>query len=434
MSDVFATRRARVLSALGADGALVVAASPELVIGADTEVRYVASSDLYYLTGYTEPEAVLVLCPSADSACTMFVRPRDPDRELWTGVRGGVEVAREKFGADAAHSVGELAAALPKLLSGASRVHAALDTGRPAVDAALRSALVHARRARPRHGRGVHTVIEPAVLLGPMRLRKDATELAALRRAADMSVQSFDDAARGLRDATHEYHVEAAIEYGFRRRGASGPAFPTIAAAGANATVLHYTTNDAPLRPGDLILVDAGARADMYCADITRTYPVSGRYSAEQRALYDVVQEAHDAAVAAIEPGRAVSGLEEAALHVLVRGMVDLGLLAGDVDGLIESKAYRAYFPHRVSHWLGLDVHDTGDYEAGDSPVQLEEGMVLTVEPGLYVPAADGSAPAALRGIGIRLENDVAVAAGGADVLTGALPLRAEEVEAQLRG
>ena len=430
VSDHFAGRRSRVSSALGADGALIIAAAPELYVGTDTDVRYVPSADLYYLTGYTEPEAVLVLCPSADHEFTMFVRPRDPERERWTGVRGGVEAARAAFGADDAHALAELSARLPALLAGASTAYARFDTGRPEVAAALREVLAHARRNRPRAGRGVHTVADPQVLLGPMRMRKDAVEIDAIRKAADITVGSFADTARVLGSARHEYEVEAALEYAFRRRGASGPAFPTIAAAGANATVLHYTANDAALSSGDVLLIDAGARAHMYCADVTRTFPLGGRFAPAQRAIYDIVLAAHAAAIACIAVGRTTGDLDDAALRVLVRGMVDLQLLAGAVDDIIEKREYRRYLPHRVSHWLGLDVHDAGDYMTAGGPVVFEEGMVLTVEPGLYIPLEDTDSPAHLRGIGIRLEDDVLVTPAGADILTGGLAIRVEDVEA----
>ncbi|MGH7448288.1 MAG: M24B family metallopeptidase, partial [Longimicrobiales bacterium] len=323
----------------------------------------------------------------------------------------------------------ELAARLPDLVAGAAAAFADTDTGRTEVDVALRGMLAHARRTRPRTGRGVHTITDPHVLLAPMRLRKDATELAALRAAADITTQAFEDAARVLANAKHEYEIEAAIEHGFRRRGAMGPAFPTIAAGGANATVLHYTSNAARLRSGELVLVDAGARAHMYCADVTRTWPLSGRFTPEQRALYDVVLAAHDAAIAGIAPGGGAAESDDAAVRVLTQGMVDLRLLAGGVDDIIEKREYRRYFPHRASHWLGLDVHDAGDYSVGGSPVLLADGMVMTVEPGLYIPLDDTSAPPHLRGIGVRLEDDVLVTATGAEVLTGALPIRPDEVE-----
>lgn len=431
---MFAARRSRVLDALGSDGALILAAAPELVAGADTDIRYLPAADLYYLTGYIEPEAVLVLCPSAEPPFTMFVRPRDPESEQWTGVRGGVDAARDAFSADAAHPVAELAALLPGLTAHASHVYAALESGRRDVDAALRSTLNAARRARPRSGRGVHTVTDPHVLLGPMRLRKDSVELDAIRAATDITVRAFEDVARGIGRASHEYVVEAMVEYGFRSRGAMGPAFPTIAACGAAATVLHYTSNAAPLRGGELLLLDAGARAHMYCADVTRTFPVSGTFTAAQRSVYDIVLAAHDAAVACIAAGRNVADPEDAALRVLVQGMLDLRLLSGTTDEIIGQRTYRRWFPHRMSHWLGLDVHDAGDYATGDAPVRLESGMVLTVEPGIYIAADDDQAPEGLRGIGIRLEDDVLVTQSGAAVLTGALPIQAEDVERLMAG
>jgi Xaa-Pro aminopeptidase len=435
MSDVFAQRRTRVLSALGEDGALILAASPELRVGADTDVRYVPAADLFYLTGYTEPEAVLVLCPSAEQGFTLFVRPRDAERELWTGTRGGVESAGAAFGAEAAHPIAELPARLPALLAGASTLYVPLDSGRADLDAAIRTTLAHARLSRPRSGPGAHTITEPYVLLAPMRVRKDATELRAMRLAADITVRSFEDAARVLRTAAHEYVVEAAVEHGFRSRGAAGPAFPTIAAAGHNATVLHYTANDAPLAAGSLLLLDAGARAWMYCSDITRTFPVSGKFSPEQRAVYDIVLAAHDAVIACATPGRTTADLDDAALRVLAQGMVDLRLLRGSVDAIIEQREYRRYFPHRVSHWLGLDVHDVGDYALAGVPVALEPGMVLTVEPGLYMAGDDDDAAAAwLHGLGVRLEDVVLVTEGPPEVLTGALPIRPGEVEALAGG
>lgn len=421
------------LAALDGD-ALIVPAAPELFIGGDTDVRYVPAADLYYLTGYIEPQAVLVLCASAEHAFTLFVRPRDAERELWTGVRGGVDAARDRFGADAAYPLSDLQARLPKLLENAERVFAPLDAGRREVDEALRHALAQAGRSRQRTGRGIHTVTDPSALLAPMRVRKDATEVAAIRAAADITISAFDDVARGLTSLGHEYEVEAGIEYGFRRRGAHGPAFPTIAASGANATVLHYTANEAALHAGDLLLVDAGARARMYCADITRTWPVGGRFTAEQRAVYDAVVAAHDTFIDRIGPGRSLGDAEDAALRVLIQGMIDLHLLAGAIDDIVEKRDYRRYFPHRMSHWLGLEVHDTGSYAVNGQPVDLEEGMVLTVEPGLYIPAGDTTAPAALRGMGVRLEDDVLVTGDGADVLTSGLPLRAADVEARLGG
>jgi len=432
-ADNFAARRARVLERLGPDGALLLAAGPELRIGHDGELRYLPSAELYYLTGYTEPEAVLVLCPSAEQPFTLFVRPRDPAREQWSGGRGGVEAARERFGADAAFDVAELATRLPRLVAKALTLFAPLDSGRAGVDEAVRTAMTDGRRQRARSGRGASALGDPHALLGPLRVRKDEPELALMREAARISVESFRDAARMIARAAGEWEVEAALEHGFRRRGAMGPAFASIVAGGANATVLHYVANDAPLQRDSLLLLDAGARHDMYCADISRTFPVSGTFTPQQRAVYDVVLAAHAAACSAVGPGRRADELEHAAQRILVEGMKELKLLRGGVDELMEQRAWRRYYPHRTSHWLGLDVHDPADYvDAAGRAVALEPGMVLTIEPGLYVPAADEDAPAALRGIGIRLEDDLLVTEHGFEVLTAGLPLAAADVEALL--
>ncbi|HSJ10972.1 MAG TPA: aminopeptidase P family protein [Longimicrobiales bacterium] len=428
---VYASRRARVLERLGPDGALLLAAAPELRSGYDGELRYLPAADFYYLTGYVEPEAVLVLCPSAEQPFTLFVRPRDADRERWSGARGGEEAARERYGADAAFDIAELVNRLPSLVGKALTLFAPIESGRAEVDAAVSAAVSAGRRARARTGRGAGALADPHALLAPLRVRKDEHELALMRQAARITVEGFADAARAVRGATGEWQVEAALEHGFRSRGAMGPAFPSIVAGGANATVLHYVSNAAPLVPGSLLLVDAGARADMYCADVSRTLPVDGRFTPEQRDLYEVVRAAHGAALACVQPGRAADELENAALRVLVDGMRDLGLLSGDTDTLLEQRAYRRYYPHRTSHWLGLDVHDPADYvDAAGTALGLEAGMVLTIEPGLYLPADDEDAPAALRGTGIRLEDDVLVTPIGHEVLTAALPLAPDDVEA----
>jgi Xaa-Pro aminopeptidase len=431
---VYAQRRQRVLELLGeAQGALLIAAAPELRVGTDGELRYMPDADLYYLTGYTEPDAVLVLCPSADAPFTLFVRDRDPERERWNGVRGGVAGALELLAADAAYPVAELGDRLVKLVEGANRLYAPLQSGRPDFDAAVLNVLAAARRARVRTGRGAHTVTDPRRLLAPLRLRKDEHEIALMREAARITVDAFETAAGVLPTAHGEWQIEAAVEHAFRREGALGPAFPSIVAAGANATVLHYTSNSATLAPRDMLLMDAGARYRMYCADITRSWPVGGSFSGAQREVYDVVLQAHAAAVAAIAPGRPASDVHDAALHVLVDGMIALGLVAGSRDEVLEGGSWRSYFPHRTSHWLGLDVHDVGDHVNDDgTPVALEPGMVLTVEPGLYIPADDESAPASLRGLGIRLEDDVLVTAGSVEVLTARLAIRPDDVEALL--
>lgn len=427
MSDVFAQRRATVLERLGETGALVLAAAPELIVGRDTELRYVVDAELFYLTGYTEPEAILVLNPSNQAApFTMFVRPRHAERELWTGRRGGVEAARERFGADVALPIAELSEELPPLLASIDTVYARLGAGRPELDGLIQRTLAVARSSRPRTGRGPHTLSDPGELLDPMRLIKLEDELAALREAARISCDAYIDTLTQVRPEIGEWQVEAAVEHGFRARGAAGPAFPTIAAAGANATVLHYVENCATMHAGDLLLLDAGARYDMYCADITRTVPVTGKFTAEQRDLYDIVLAAHDAAIFESRPGATVDAVHAAARRVLAEGLIGLGLLTGSVDAALEDEqGLRRFYPHRTSHWLGLDVHDVGAYATRAGAVALVPGMVMTIEPGLYM--AD-------RGIGIRIEDDVVITNDGCEVMTARVPTSAAELESLMRG
>lgn len=436
MPHDFAARRDRVLDAIGPSSALVLGATPEIRVGLDTELKYVVDTDVWYLTGHPEPETVAVLRRSGDDASfVLFVRPRDPERELWTGVRGGVEAAAARFGAAAAHPIGELSAQLPGLLSDIDTIHARIGTGRPDIDTLIIDALGAARRSRPRTGRGPVSLVDPGPTLGGMRLIKDDAELEAMRAAATLTVESFQEAARAIRPGAGEWEVEAAMDGAFRRRGATGPAFPTIAASGPNATVLHHVANDRTIEAGELVLVDAGARNAMYCADMTRTFPTTRRFDGPGRAIYDIVLAAHDAAIEAAQPGATIGDVHDAASRSLAQGLIDLGLAQGDLETLRANDAVMArYYPHRTSHWLGLDVHDAGPYVNADrGPRTLEPGMVMTVEPGLYVPASDADAPAGLRGIGVRIEDDVLITADGHEVLTAALPVAADDVAA-MRG
>jgi Xaa-Pro aminopeptidase len=421
MTDVFAQRRARALEQLGPDGILLLAAAPELVIGRDTHLRYVVDAELYYLTGYTEPGAVLLLDPASAAPFTMFVRARDAEHELWHGRRGGVEAARERFAAQAAHPVAELPEKLPGLLARAETVFAR-PTNRPEIDAVIQQLFAVGRNARARTGRGPHILREPGDILDEMRLVKDEQEVALLREAARISAESFLETLPQIRPGMRESDVEALLEYGFRRRGASGPAFTTIAAAGLNATVLHYVDNTARLEAGALLLLDAGARYQMYCGDISRTVPVSGRFSSDQRVWYDVVLAAHAAAIAAAQPGAPFDAVHNAAREVLLAGMLSQGLLT-DAE-LADESNFKRFYPHRTSHWLGLEVHDVGPYQRADGPLLLQPGMVLTIEPGLYMPD---------RTTGVRIEDDVLITAQGPEILTGMLPSNADDIEALLQ-
>lgn len=430
------TRRARALAALGEHAALVLPAAPELHVGRDVELRYQVDPELYYLTGYTEPDAVAVLAPGADTPFTMFVRPRDAAAELWTGPREEPDAARERLAADAVFPIGELAQRLPGLVAGADTLLFRLGSGRREVEQVVTDILAAQRRGRQRKGKGPHELRDPGALLDDMRLVKDDAEIERLREAARLSVDGFRAAARAIRPGAGEWEVEAAAEAAFRSGGGQMPAFPTIAASGPNATVLHYIDNTRRMQAGDLLLLDAGARSGMYCGDISRTFPVSGRFSAEQHTLYDLVLAAHDAAIALARPGATEADLHAAAVHTLVAGLVDLGLLDGDVDEIAADKErYARFYPHRTCHWLGLEVHDVGDYGIGDVPRPLVPGMALTVEPGLYIPATLDLPPhlTAFRGLGIRIEDDLLITPDGCAILTAALPANPSDIEALVR-
>ena len=428
-ADAFSARRRRVLEALGDDAAMILPAAPEIVVGRDVELRYVVDPDLWYLTGYEEPEAVAVLCPSADAPYTLFVRDRDPERELWTGPREEVEAAGERVGADAAHPIDELDERLPSLLKGVHRIHFRVGSGPAHVENLVLDILGGARAARQRSGRGPAALVDPGLILDPMRIVKGPEEIAAIRDAVRITVDGFRDALAAAGPGIGEWVVEAAAESAFRRAGADGPAFTTIAASGPNATFLHYTANRRVMEDGDLLLLDAGARHRIYNADLTRTVPVNGRFDGAGRDAYEVVLEAQRAAFDACRPGEPVDGVHRAALRVLVAGMVDLGLLEGEPEALLENEpAWKRYFPHNTSHWLGLDVHDVGTYAEDGAARPLRPGMVLTVEPGLYIGADDAHAPASLRGIGIRIEDDVLITDDGHEILSAGLPTAPDEI------
>jgi Xaa-Pro aminopeptidase len=421
-------RREQLLSAVG-DGVMIFCSAPEQLKSRDTEIRFRQDSDLYYLTGFPEPEAVAVLTPyDAEHRFTLFVRPRDPEREVWAGRRFGVDGARAVFGADAAYPIDELSERLPKLLEPAQRIVYALGSS-TAMDAFVLGQVTKFRRTRQRSGQGPIVVADPDLWVAEMRLVKDAGEIELLRQAARISARGHRAAMAAAGPGVGEWEVEAVLEAAFRAAGARGAAYPSIVGAGANATTLHYVSNDQVARDGDLMLIDAGAEWEMYCGDITRTFPVSGRFTDVQRAVYDVVLAAENAAIETVRPGARIGDVHVAATRVLTQGLVELGLLAGDVDELVERGAQRRFYMHQTSHWLGLDVHDVGLYTRDGESVVLRPGMVLTVEPGIYIPADAEDVPAAFRGIGVRIEDDVLVTAQGHEILTRDVPVDPAEVE-----
>jgi len=428
-----ATRREHFLERLG-KGVAILPAARTKYRSRDTEIRFRQDSDFFYLTGFDEPDAVAVLTPhDPERRLTMFVRPRDAEREVWDGVRAGVDGARSVFGADAAHTVQELEDLLRELLEPADAIHYALGSD-PVLDSIITELVVSFRRTRQRAGRGPVSIVDPGEVLGEMRVVKEAAELDRLRLAARINVEGHLAAMRAARPGAGEWEMEAAMESTWRDLGAGGPAYPSIVASGPNATTLHYTTNDRRALDGELVLIDAGCESGLYCSDITRTFPVSGRFSTPQRAVYELVLAAEEAAIAAVRPGAPFSAIHTAALEVLVPGMLALGLLKGDADELIAGGDHKRFFMHQTSHWLGLDVHDVGLYAREDEPVTLREGMVLTVEPGIYVQNDAPDVPDEYRGIGVRIEDNVVVTADGREVLTRGVPVAVDEIEALLGG
>lgn len=424
----FEERRGAVHAALGR-GAMVLPAAPVQYGSRDGERPYVADRELLYLTGATEPDTVAVLVGDPEPRFVLFVRDRDETAELWSGRRLGVEGATERFAPDACHPIDELEERLPELLAGTDRLHVRLGASER-VDRLVLAALGRARLRGARDGSGPRGVVDPGEILDDLRLVKDAHEIATLRRAVEISVEAHRVAAARIAPGVGEWHVEAALDAAFRVGPVSGPAYETIVGAGANGCVLHYVAKSAVIGPDELVLVDAGAQWRYYAADITRTYPASGGFTTEQRAVYDLVDAARAAAVAVVRPGATIADVHDAATRVLAEGMVELGWLDGPAETLIEEGEQKRFFPHQTSHWLGLDVHDPGDYARDGTARVLEPGMVFTVEPGLYVAPGGEKAPAGFEGIGVRIEDDVLVTEGGHEVLTAGLPTAADEVAA----
>ena len=414
---------------MGPDAVAILLGAPMVTRSRDTEYPFRQDSDFWYLTGFDHPNAALLLRTDGGPPFTLFVEPRDPQAEIWTGYRPGSEGAKRDYGADEAFEIGRLREQVAECVGRARRLLHVLGRD-PALDAAI-AETVSTLRLRSRQGLSpAEQIVDPRSILHEMRLIKEPAELDIMRRAAAISREAHVEGAALAWPGAYEYEIEAAIEYTFRRRGARGAAYTTIVGGGANATVLHYVTNDQKLRDGELVLVDAGCELEGYASDVTRTYPVAGRFAAPARELYEVVLAAQQAALQVARPGATLSAVHDAALRGLVDGLVALGLLAGDVDELVANEAYKPYYMHQTSHWLGLDVHDVGSYRQGGQPRPLEPGMVFTVEPGLYVARDDEKAPEAFRGIGIRIEDDVAITATGHENLTDAIPKAPDEVEA----
>lgn len=411
-------------------GIALIPTAPEQVRNRDAHFPYRFDSYFYYLSGFREPEAVLVITSGAgggDSRHILFCREKNKEREIWDGFRYGPQAARDEFGFDEAYPIGSLDEMLPKLLSDQPAIHFAL--GHDAAWDARVIGWVNEVRQQTRTGVTAPAEIRDVrLVLDEMRLFKSQEELQVMRRAAQISGEAHRIAMRSTRPGMGEYEVEAELLREFRRHGAQAPAYTPIVAGGENACVLHYVENSARLRAGDLLLIDAGCELDGYAADITRTFPVDGKFSAVQRDVYQLVLSAQAAAIAEVRPGNSWDAPHDAAVRVLVQGIIDFGLCGGSVDGVIQSEDYKRFYMHRTGHWLGLDVHDAGEYKQDGKWRTLQPGMTLTVEPGCYIRPAD-NVPAHFWNIGVRIEDDVAVAETGCEVLTSAAPKSIAEIE-----
>ncbi len=427
----FARRRKQLMRMADEDSILILPAAPERIRSKDTTYPFRQDSDFWYLSGFAEPEAVLVLVPGRKHGETLlFCRERDADREAWDGPRAGPEGAIANFGMDDAYPIADLDDILPSLLEGRSRVY--YHFGRDKEFDLTLIGWVNQVRARVRQGaKPPHEFMELGHLLHELRLFKSRDEVRLMQRAADIGCQAQVAAMRATRAGAWEYEVEAALQHVYRRHD-SVAAYEPIVGAGNNACVLHYRANNAAMKDGDLLLVDAGAEYANYASDITRTWPVNGRYSPAQRALYQLVLDAQSAALEKARPGQHWITGHHAAVEVLTEGLLSLGLLKGSLKQNIASGDYRRFYMHKTGHWLGLDVHDVGEYKVAGEFRELEPGMAFTIEPGLYIPPGSKNVPVKYQGIGIRIEDDVLITKDGHRVLTDAVPREVDAVEALL--
>jgi Xaa-Pro aminopeptidase len=429
MPDEFARRRQRLMRSLGKDTAAVFVSGHESVRNDDVEYPFRQDSTFFYLTGFPEPNAIAILRPGADTPYTLLVRPHDPLMAVWVGPRAGVEGAVERYGTDAAYPIEEAEKRLRELLDGATTVWFSLGDDSP-VQRTITSIVADRRQMAQRGATPVEAVRDPQPLVDAMRLIKTPTEIRSLQRAIDVTGAGLEAAMRATRPGMHEYEVQSVLEQVYRAKGAVRDGFPTIAASGVNSCTLHYTDNRRQIQDRELMLLDTGAEWDLYSADVTRTYPANGRFSAPQRAVYDIVLEAQRKGIERARPGHTFHDVHDASLRTLIEGLIDLKALRGSVESIIERESYRHVYMHSTSHWLGLDVHDAGAYREGKKSVPLRPGMVLTVEPGLYFAPGAKGVPKRLQGIGIRIEDDVLVTKDGHRNLSRRIPSAPQDLEA----
>ena len=425
----FAARREQLLEAMGGGVALFPSA-PGAVRNHDVGHPYRQDSDLYYLTGLDEPESLLLLTNQHEEhQVVLFVRPKKPEREIWDGPRAGLEGAVADFGADVAFPIDELAEKLPDYLGNVERLHYRLAQNREA-DAIVFDCLNHLRQGGRRGVSAPETIIDSAVHLHEMRLRKSPDEIVTMRTAAAITKEAHVRAMQLAGPGMHEYEIDAELLHIFRKHGSERAAYESIVGSGPNATILHYRAGNRVLHDGELLLIDAGCEYDYYASDVTRTFPVNGAFSAEQGAIYEIVLRAQKACIDAVKPGATLEEIHQRAVRSITEGLLDVGLLDGESDALIEEKKYEPFYMHRTSHWLGMDVHDVGHYFVAGEQRPLEPGFVLTVEPGIYIATDADGVDERWRGIGVRIEDDVLVTEDAADVLSDGIPKEIDEVEA----
>ncbi|WP_439894915.1 Xaa-Pro aminopeptidase [Pseudomonas syringae] len=425
----YARRRKALMALMEPNSIAILPAAAVAIRNRDVEHVYRQDSDFQYLSGFPEPEAVVVLIPGREyGEYVLFCRERNAERELWEGLRAGQEGAIRDFGADDAFPISDIDDILPGLIEGRDRVYSAMGSN-PEFDRHLMEWINVIRSKAHLGAQPPNEFVALDHLLHDMRLYKSAAEIKVMRGAAQISARAHVRAMQACRAGLHEFSLEAELDYEFRKGGAKMPAYGSIVASGRNACILHYQQNDAALKDGDLVLIDAGCEIDCYASDITRTFPVSGTFSPEQKAIYELVLKSQYAAFEAIGPGKHWNQAHEATVQVITAGLVELGLLQGDVNQLIEDEAYKAFYMHRAGHWLGMDVHDVGEYKVGGEWRVLEVGMALTVEPGIYVSPDNLNVAKKWRGIGVRIEDDVVVTKKGCEVLSGDVPKTVAEIE-----
>ncbi|HYV24909.1 MAG TPA: Xaa-Pro aminopeptidase [Pyrinomonadaceae bacterium] len=420
------------------DSVAIIPAAREAVRSHDTNYRYRQNSDFFYLTGFEEPEAIAVIAPAREKKFTMFVRPRDLDQEIWYGYRAGVEGARRDYNADEAFTIDQFDEKLTEILDGPRVLYYAFGHTDSGIDQKIIQQLTMMRESNRKPFEPPATIVDPSTILHEMRVLKSSEEIEIMQRAADIAAEAHVEVMKTVRPGMMEYEVEAMVEAYFRKAGASGSSYTSIVGAGGNATILHYIDNKDQLKDGDLLLLDAGAEYKGYASDITRTFPINGKFTDAQRDIYDLVLKTQKSCVDMVRPGVRLEDLKTHSIELLTEGMVELGLLKGDPQKLIEEKKYMQFYMHNLGHYLGIDVHDAGKYYFNGESRPAEVGMVMTIEPGLYISpdtsripeGFNREIPAKYLGIGVRIEDDVLVTEKGARVLTHKVPKDREEIEA----